>query len=338
MNINDNKYDVVIVGAGPAGLECAYQFKNTNYSVLIIEGEIIIGEKLCAGGLTNVNRSDYNLTEQLIMIQEYKAILNRTSYDVKINYSMGVGERSDIAKYQLDKIDCCPNIRLIKGVTVKNIYDDRVATSDGEYLFKYLVGADGVNSLVRRHLGLKKRLSASLCFNSPVIKDDLIFSFDPKEIRPGYIWAFPHKTYTSLGIYFYPQWLRPDKAKDLLVSFADMNGYSIPEDGIKGGAGNYLYKGSVFNNIYLAGEASGLVSIITGEGILYAIISGRDIGQKIINNHYKMHGIKKILVLKKRHEFFVKLYEKCPALRNLIIKNFVYLLKKKWFQHYMWEL
>ena len=48
----ENKFDVVIIGAGPAGLKCAEQLKNSNLSVLVIEKNKIIGPKVCAGGLT----------------------------------------------------------------------------------------------------------------------------------------------------------------------------------------------------------------------------------------------------------------------------------------------
>ncbi len=45
-------YDVIIAGAGPSGLECAFQLNNSALSVLLIEKNDIIGPKKCAGGLT----------------------------------------------------------------------------------------------------------------------------------------------------------------------------------------------------------------------------------------------------------------------------------------------
>ena len=50
------KYDVVIVGSGPAGLGTAFQIveANKNFSVLIVEKETI-----CSGGLHNDCKQNY---------------------------------------------------------------------------------------------------------------------------------------------------------------------------------------------------------------------------------------------------------------------------------------
>jgi len=45
------KYDVVIVGAGPAGLACAKELSKGSKTILLIEKNKIIGPKVCAGGL-----------------------------------------------------------------------------------------------------------------------------------------------------------------------------------------------------------------------------------------------------------------------------------------------
>ena len=45
-------YDVIIVGAGPAGLSCAEITAKHGASTLVIERKKRIGEKVCAGGIT----------------------------------------------------------------------------------------------------------------------------------------------------------------------------------------------------------------------------------------------------------------------------------------------
>ena len=44
-------FDVVIVGAGPAGLECARVLRDSNLSIIIIEKNEHMGPKTCAGGI-----------------------------------------------------------------------------------------------------------------------------------------------------------------------------------------------------------------------------------------------------------------------------------------------
>ena len=47
------KYDVVIVGAGPAGMAAAHTLINNNISCCVIDKQVFPRNKLCAGGLTN---------------------------------------------------------------------------------------------------------------------------------------------------------------------------------------------------------------------------------------------------------------------------------------------
>lgn len=44
-------YDVVIVGAGPGGLQCAKNLIGSNLSVLLIDRNRTVGKKVCAGAL-----------------------------------------------------------------------------------------------------------------------------------------------------------------------------------------------------------------------------------------------------------------------------------------------
>ena len=44
-----NKYDIVIVGAGPAGATFAREVSGSGYSVLLIDGQDLIGNKPCGG-------------------------------------------------------------------------------------------------------------------------------------------------------------------------------------------------------------------------------------------------------------------------------------------------
>lgn len=70
-------YDVIIVGAGPGGLECAYRLKDSHLSVLVLEKSPRIGPKVCAGGVTE--------TEQIVDVPDEMTCLyekrNRQCHD-----------------------------------------------------------------------------------------------------------------------------------------------------------------------------------------------------------------------------------------------------------------
>ena len=50
--ITVKKYDVIIIGAGPAGLSAAKILAENGKTVLVLEKNKVIGPKVCAGGLT----------------------------------------------------------------------------------------------------------------------------------------------------------------------------------------------------------------------------------------------------------------------------------------------
>ena len=45
-------YDIIIVGAGPSGITCAYQLKNMGYSIAVIEKHSFPKDKICGDALS----------------------------------------------------------------------------------------------------------------------------------------------------------------------------------------------------------------------------------------------------------------------------------------------
>jgi 2-polyprenyl-6-methoxyphenol hydroxylase-like FAD-dependent oxidoreductase len=50
----NNRFDVIIIGAGPAGIACAEALAGSSLSVLLVEKNETVGPKICAGGLTRM--------------------------------------------------------------------------------------------------------------------------------------------------------------------------------------------------------------------------------------------------------------------------------------------
>jgi geranylgeranyl reductase len=84
----------------------------------------------------------------------------------------------------------------------------------------------------------------------------------------------------------------------------------------------------------LAGEAAGLTSRTTGEGITPALISGQEIGMKILDPAYKMPLLKELLKFKRRQEFFKKMTDTMPFMTKYFLIIFIKLIKIKRFQIY----
>lgn len=73
---------------------------------------------------------------------------------------------------------------------------------------------------------------------------------------------------------------------------------------------NHDYRGYKFKNIFLAGDAGGFASGLTGEGIYQAFVSGEEVAKLILDPEYKPKKIEKLLRIKKRHDFLLKVFTK----------------------------
>ena len=76
------RYDVVIIGAGPAGLSCAGIIAQNNLKVLVLERKVRPGPKVCAGGVTwsgLIKRIPASLIERGFPLQHIFTRLQQTT-------------------------------------------------------------------------------------------------------------------------------------------------------------------------------------------------------------------------------------------------------------------
>lgn len=175
-------------------------------------------------------------------------------------------------------------------------------------------------------------------FNTLYLKkhNKLVWFLNPELLKSGYGWIFPHKTYTCAGVFFNPNLVDSIDAKNALNKLLDDYGLDYSKSKFQGSPTNCLYKGIKFNNIFLVGDAAGLVSADTGEGISYALASGYDVAKHILNKDYDFDNIKNIIKYKKRQEMFLRIFDmvKITWMQSLMFKLFVRFLRKPKFQHY----
>ncbi len=329
-----NRYDVIIIGAGPAGLQCAEQLMNSNLSALLIEKNEIIGPKICAGGLTNLTAAFGIPEDKTRSFPRQKIFIANRQYEIDLVNPLKIIDRFDLGQYQLSKLKNSKNITILKGTLVKSIKKNEIITNKGVFYFKYLVGADGSSSKVRKYIGLESKICIGIYYEIPGVTDEFIWYINPKLLKFGYIWVFPHKSFTNIGIYFNPEYLNSKKAREILKKYLTDNGYKFSERNFKGAPINYFYQGCVFDDIFLIGDAAGLASKTTGEGISYALTSGKEIGKKIINPDYKMVELDRILTFKKRQERMSRNFGMFPYMQEHFFKIFIRLMRKGWYQSY----
>ncbi len=264
-------YDVVIIGAGPAGPKSAEVLAENKKGVLVLEKNKIIGKKTCVGGLTRkfletdfpieevggrfFNDITYHSNKKKHLISAEKPLIVIT-------------EREELGEYMAKKaIEKGAEIK--KETEIKGIGKNFVVTSRNEKIFfNYLIGADGSNSLVRKFLKIpSKKFLFSLVYNVPRYYKNLEIFFDSKIFGDGYGDIFPHKEYTQIGITVDSNFCSMKEAKRILDKWIKTKKFNVEGGEFMAGIINYDYRGFRFGNKFLVGDAAGFANGFTGEGI-----------------------------------------------------------------------
>lgn len=296
-------YDIIIIGAGPGGLECAKTLNNSELNILVVEKNPKIGPKICAGGLIvdfNLNLGDIPYFSS----NSYHIIRGNIDSLIKLKNDklFKIISRTELGNFQLNRISNSKNISILTNTSVITITNSSITLENGSLInYNKLVGADGSNSIVRKFLNLETKIIMGLqYFIKDVKHSEIKFIFDIKNLDLGYIWVFPHVGGISVGVGFDPKLISVKNAKKLLLEFMDKNNiYLTLNTKLQAGPISYHYSGFEFNNIYLIGGAAGLTSYFSGEGIPNAIISGSEIGEKILDNSYPLPKLNRLINLKK---------------------------------------
>ncbi len=289
-------YDVIIIGAGPAGSAAAYDLAEANLKVLIIDRVDFPRKKPCAGGLTpkTVNLFRYDISS---MIKRQCRYVNISIPGMKTAHTFG----NDILCYmtQREALDAfCLEKAIEKGCifrVMKNIVSiegkkTHVIINAPEETIKtsYLIGSDGVNSIVRRSLAHSVPIKRCFAIEMDVyIKNPfqyrMEFKFIPK--KKSYYWLFPRDDHLNIGIYTSsPKHGRTLLNKKNLAQWADYKLNSYTPGSIKGyplGTGGWRYRVKS-DRIFLAGDAAGFCENFFGEGIYHAVKSGQYAAKAII--------------------------------------------------------
>lgn len=265
---------VLIIGAGPAGATLAYQLNKLNIPNIIIEKEQFPRHKLCGGALTAraLELFDFDISSQIItpidtavLHFEDKEPISR-KMDSPFVYII---DRNDFDDFLLEKATQT-GTQVIHG-NKWEIKDNNAIINGSTIKFKYLVGADGAYSRIRKMFSLANSSGIGLERFTPQITNDKALHVYYDETRNGYGWIFPAKNNkNTIGITRLDNTKR--KIKEDYLKFQNrlninepLEAHVIPIFDKK----NIYAKG----NIALTGDAAQLADHVLGEGIYYSIHS-----------------------------------------------------------------
>ncbi|MCX7767200.1 MAG: NAD(P)/FAD-dependent oxidoreductase, partial [Candidatus Sumerlaeia bacterium] len=283
------KVDAVIIGAGVAGLHCAQRLAQAGAKVIVIEKNNDVGNKPCAGGIT-AKCLRLGIPIEILERIFSSCIIHYRGQKKTINTSVSVGTtpRQNLAKWQYRQAFEA-GAEIIKNCQVEEIRDHRVITSKGVFEFEYLIGADGSNSLVRRVLRLPvAHFLYTIHYEMDGRWETLEWFIEPCLFKNGFGWIFPFLHQLTIGAGGHSSEMSPKQLLRQFYVWLEQLGMSSTKGRLQGGLINVDYRGWRFNNnIFLIGDAAGLASPLTGEGIYSALLSADEVAQKIITADYK---------------------------------------------------
>ena len=338
------KYDVIIIGCGPSGVAAAKILKQSNVCFCIIDKNKFPREKLCGGGITHKTTS---LLKDLALSLDI--IINKSSKDIDLfanNINKTISITHDIVmidrlEFDYNNLKQVINDNLFEKEEIISIEDNILTTNKDRYHFKYILFADGVNGYSRKLID-DREFGFCVEYSSDIKTDKTVLDFCA--IESGYGWIFPKATHTTIGIGKFNN--KKVDYQNLLCDFAQKHGFPIDKTRIRGYHipvfSREIYKKSVIDNQYiLVGDAASLVDQVSGEGIYYALASGKAAAESIITCIKEERELNKIYFEKTRN-IYKKLIKR-KALSKLLYSRYEDLfikigLSNKYFINYIERL
>lgn len=324
-------FHTIIIGAGPGGLSCAAHLAGNSKNVLVLERNKTIGAKVCAGGITWSGLARH-LPDELIQRQFNQQYVHSTWQKTIVQAAdpiISTINRETVGSWMAQKA-VQAGATLLTNQPVITITKNEVRTKSSCFTYDFLVGADGSNSKVRRFINVPTRLiGAGVHYHIPGHFPKMVWHLEPALFKSGYAWIFPHKNRASVGAYANRNDLSPKKLQENLHHWMQKHGMNFT--GLKAEAAtiNFDYRGWRFGNTFLVGDAAGLASGLTGEGIYPAVLSGETVAKTIIDPAFKCDKLARLIKKQRRHSKLLTLCGSGNVIASAILEALVTALKLK---------
>ena len=300
-------YDLVVVGAGPAGSTAAEAAAARGIEVALIERKGEIGTPVqCGGFLPEVHELQAllphaRLPSTLADIPE-RCILHRTRLQ-RIYSPSGIGKEFPVAGRVIDRSAFDRHLagRAARaGAKIMPATKARMEAGElrlsgrhtGSMKPAVIIGADGPLSVVSKSMG-NPRGERGLCLEYEMVDlhidaEAAEMYFSARYAPGGYAWIIPiSKNSANVGVGVRSSYLGSAKLPDLLDRF--VNEHPIAGDMLRDGEILAVMQGLVpaggspgaiqKENLLLAGDAAGHVMATSGGGIPLAIVAGKIAGE-----------------------------------------------------------
>jgi digeranylgeranylglycerophospholipid reductase len=334
----DNYYDIVVVGAGPAGTTAARFAAEHGVSVLVLEKDrdvgypVRCGEAVSKDGIEPFIQPD---TKWIASTINSFILISPDETEVKVNFNRtGYILERRIFDYELGKLATKAGAQILTKAYAYDLIreDGKIAGVKFEHngepkevRAKIVIGADGVESRIGRFAGIKTHTKISdmeCCVQFTVsninVNSNACYFYFGQEYSPGgYLWIFPKGSDSAnigLGI-------GGDKAKlrspiSYMNHFLEKKYPKVPKlTMISGGVPCSLTLSEIVKeNVMLVGDAARQVNPLSGGGITSGMIGGSIAGE-IAGKAIKQNNLKLLNEYPKiwhqrvgrRHEIYYKI-------------------------------
>jgi geranylgeranyl reductase family protein len=281
-------YDVIVVGAGPAGASTAYHLAKQGHRVLLLDREALPRYKPCSGAVSPSVAEFFDF--------DFSPVIDRPMRRVRYTYKLGdpieaeLETADPIWMVQRDVFDHflvqqaqgqgaqLKDQTPVTGIEKKGDYW-QVFTATETLEAAYLVAADGATGPMAKWLGfpdLPLRTASILEVPAPV-GEDCAINFEFGLVKQGCAWSFPKTAGYSIGAAkFLGSGQSPADYRPVLDQYSQ-------SFGLGAGAGTlYTHPLKLWDGNHplhthravLVGEAAAIVDPLSAEGIRPGMISG----------------------------------------------------------------
>jgi flavin-dependent dehydrogenase len=269
--------DVFVIGGGPAGLAAAIAARQQGLRVLVADGakppiDKCCGEALMPDALAALDRLGVTMPGDFSTVRGVRFLSSELSADASFpsGYRGASVRRIVLHRILIERAEEV-GVELLWQKTVNGIDGESVHVADNVIRAKWIVGADGVNSRVRRWAGLDSHSSTGLRYSfrrhyrvRPWT--DRMEIYWGKESQ-GYITAVSDQEVCVAVASRRPHYRLDESLSEFPQLSQHLHGAGITSAERGAVAASRTLKRAWRRNVALIGDASGTVDAITGQGL-----------------------------------------------------------------------
>ena len=268
------RYDVAVIGAGPAGSVTAIHLARGGVKVLLVDKASFPRDKPCGGGLTMRAVRQMPVDPTPVVEHEVDRMAFRLGWRSTFERK---GKRGPfVLMTQRRRLDA---YLAEQAVAAGAEFRDGVKIPVEEISAEVIVGADGANGTTAKALGLGGPITHGVAFEGNAPFDERyrgLAYIELGTIPGGYGWVFPKGDHVNFGVGGWEA--EGPRLRDHLAELCRR--HQVDVDSLENVRGHRLplsRRGFVpaRGRTLLVGDAAGLVDPLTGDGMYEAFVSAR---------------------------------------------------------------